>query len=337
MKFGKKFRNIIAILACTLVLSGCEDLAAVSDEAFGLGDSTTSPGTETAAFATPETESVTKDTAESVSSESTASFLAVHYVDVGQGDCTLIECGGEYMLIDAGDNDKGTLVQSYLLSHGVTSLKYFIITHSDADHCGGADVIMTKFPCGTVFIKKEERDTSTYRDVWDTINYLGINAVSPAVGDTYTLGGASFAVLGPAADYDTPNDNSIAILLAYGECRFLFTGDAEGPEEQAIIDCGIDISGIDVYKCGHHGSSTSSGAGLLDVACPKSAVISCGEGNDYGHPSTATLNNLRERGVDVYRTDEQGTIIAVSDGSSIGFSCSPSETWKAGEAEQTYY
>lgn len=255
--------------------------------------------------------------------------LEVHFIDVGQGDSTLIICDGEAMLIDAGENDKGTLVQSYLLKHNVESLRYMIGTHPDSDHIGGMDVILYKFDCETVMMPEFEKDTATYRDVIDTMKQKRYTNTAPAVGSTYTLGSASFTILSPSRTYNDANNSSIAILLTHGNNRFLFSGDAKEEAEQDILRTGISIQ-ADVYKAGHHGSSTSSSEDFLRKVNPAYCVISCGEENSYGHPHAEVLNRLRVMGIEVFRTDEQGSIIATSDGETITFSCSPSESWQSG-------
>ena len=103
----------------------------------------------------------------------TAEELEVHFLDVGQGDATLLLCGGEAMLIDAGGNDQGTKIQNYLRKQGVEDLKYVVCTHPDEDHIGGMDVILYKFNCGKVFMTQEEKDTDTYRDVAATMSGKG--------------------------------------------------------------------------------------------------------------------------------------------------------------------
>lgn len=255
--------------------------------------------------------------------------LEVHFIDVGQGDSTLIICDGEAMLLDAGDNDKGTLVQSYLLANDVDSLRYMIGTHPDADHIGGMDVILYKFDCDTVIMPDVSKDTATYRDVIDTMKQKGYKNTLPVVGDTYTLGSAVFTILSPVRSYSDVNNSSVAILLTYGDTRFLFTGDAKQEAEADILNTGISIQ-ADVYKAGHHGSSTSSSEDFLRKVNPAYCVISCGEDNSYDHPHAEVLNSLRSMGIQVFRTDEQGSIIATSDGESITFSCSPSESWQSG-------
>ena len=130
------------------------------------------------------------------------------------------------------------------------------------------------------------------------------------------------------------NSNSIALMLTHGENTFLFTGDAEEDEESDIVKSGL-LSGVDVYKAGHHGSRSSSSEELLDAVTPKYAVISCGEGNKYGHPHAQTLNNFRTMGIQTFRTDEQGTIVAISNGKDITWNCGPSTSWIAGEPTGT--
>lgn len=258
--------------------------------------------------------------------------LEVHFIDVGQGDATLIKCGSEAMLIDAGENDQGMLVQNYIKKQGVKSLDYLIVTHPDSDHCGGADVIITKYDIDTVIMPNYSKDTATYRDVIQALDYKKYPVTEPVVGDIYRLGDAKFTIIAPnKEDYgDEANNYSVGILLEHGDKKFVFTGDAEEEAEQDMIENEIDIS-ADVLKAGHHGSRTSSMGEFIYAVHPEYAVISCGEDNEYGHPHAATLNTFRSLGIKVFRTDEQGSLIAVSDGSEITWNAAPSDTWKAGE------
>jgi len=256
--------------------------------------------------------------------------LNVYFLDIGQGDCIAITQGDHAMLIDAGDNDKGTAVQSYLNYLGIEALDYCILTHPDADHIGGADVVLYKFDCQTVLMPDKEVDTRTYDDVIQAMKSKGCSAVHPETGDTYAFGDASFTVLGPVREYSDNNNNSIVIRMTHGENTFLFTGDAEAKAEADILEEGLTVQ-ADVLKAGHHGSDTSTSDEFLEAVSPEYAVISCGEGNKYGHPHAETMNKFRQNGVTVYRTDEQGTIIATSDGNTITWSESPSDSWLTGE------
>lgn len=259
------------------------------------------------------------------------SDMEVHFIDVGQGDSTLIKVGDHAMLIDAGDNSEGTAVQSYLNSQNVERLDYVIGTHPDADHIGGLDVIIYKFNCKKVFMPDITSDTKTYDDVEQALKSKNQKSQAPKLGKTYSLGDATFTIVAPVKEYgDETNNWSIGILLQYGENRFLFTGDAAKQAEDDMLDAGEDIS-ADVYKASHHGSKTGSSEDFLDKVNPTYAVISCGEGNKYGHPSAQTLNNFRSRGIKTFRTDNQGTIVAYSDGSNITWNASPDTTWAPGE------
>lgn len=258
------------------------------------------------------------------------SDMEVHFIDVGQGDATLIKADGQYMLIDAGDNNKGTAVQLYLQKQGVTKLDYLILTHTDADHIGGADVIVTKFDIDTVFMGDYKKDNKTYSELISAFEYKTLKYSIPKVGEEYTLGNASFKIVAPNKSYNDPNNSSIALLLKNGDNTFLFTGDCEEEAENDILANGINID-CDVYKLGHHGSRTASTQEFLNASTPMYGVVSCAEGNSYGHPHAEPLNNLRAMGVQVFRTDEQGSIIAYSDGKEIKWNCAPSETWKVGE------
>ncbi len=256
--------------------------------------------------------------------------LQVHFLDVGQADATLISCNGHAMLIDAGSNDKGSAVWHYLKKQGVEKLDYVIGTHPDADHIGGLDVILTKFDCETVMMPEVTRDNATYQDVIMAMEYRRYKNTLPVVGQTYQLGDAVFTIVAPDEGKEEEYNNySIGILLEYGETRFLFVGDAQEEAEQDMLLSGISIQ-ADVLKAGHHGSSDSCSDAFLDAVNPTCAVISCGRENEYGHPHRRTLNSLKKRGVLVYRTDEQGTIVAQSDGEKISFDTKPSVSWKSG-------
>lgn len=277
-------------------------------------------------FGQRETESAHVPTASGDSS----SGMEVHFIDVGQGDATLILADGHAMLIDAGQNDKGTAVQLYLKKRGVDRLDYLVLTHTDSDHIGGADVIISKFDIGQIFLSDFKKDNKTYRELMESMKNRGMTFSTPEVGAEYELGDAAFTILAPNDTYDDPNNSSMALILDYGEASFLFSGDCEEEAERDILENGINLD-VDVYQAGHHGSRTSSTEKFLDAMSPEFAVISCGEENSYGHPHAQTLNALRARHIQVFRIDEQGSIVAYSDGTDITWSCSPSDSWQAGE------
>lgn len=258
------------------------------------------------------------------------SDFSMHFIDVDQGDATLIGCDGEWMLIDAGDNTKGTTVQLYLKKHNVSKLKYVIGTHPDADHIGGLDVIITKFDCENIFMPDKTSDSKEYKELLDAIKYRNYNITVPQVGNTFSLGSASCIVLGPIALSESNNNNSIVLKVKYKDTSFLLSGDAESEEEQEIVDSGVELKS-NVYHAGHHGSKTSSGFEWLNKISPESVVISCGRENSYGHPHRESLDAFKEIGADVYRTDEQGSIVVTSDGENLMWNIDSSNTWRAGQ------
>ena len=234
------------------------------------------------------------------------------------------------MLIDAGENDKGTAVQLYLKKQGVDQLDYLVLTHTDSDHIGGADVIISKFDIGQIFLSDFKKDNKTYRDLRNSMKYKNMTFSTPEVGAEYELGDAVITFLAPNDTYEDPNNSSIALIVDYGDNSFLFSGDCEEEAEKDMLENGWNLD-VDVYQVGHHGSKSSSSEEFLDAMSPAYAVISCAEGNSYGHPHARTLNNLRARYIKVFRTDEQGSIVAYSDGETLTWNCSPSESWQSGE------
>lgn len=201
------------------------------------------------------------------------------------------------MLIDGGNNNKGTTVQLYLKKQGVESLDYVIGTHPDADHIGGLDVIVYKYNCDTVIMPDYEKDTKTYQELVDVIHDKNMKITYPVVGEQYALGEAKFTIIAPNSNSygGNANDYSVAILLEYGKNRFLFTGDAEEASEAEMLTNGI-VSQADVYKVAHHGSRSASTQEFLNAVHPKYAVISCGEGNSYGTSSCRSVKPAAEYG-----------------------------------------
>lgn len=259
------------------------------------------------------------------------SQMQVHFLDIGQGDATVITCGSHSMLVDAGNNNKGTVIQDTLQHLGIKKLDYLIGTHPDSDHIGGLDVIITKFPTDALLMPDCKKDTKTYDEVVHAASYQNLKITHPKAGSTYQLGNdASFTILGPLKKYSNANDNSICFLLQHGDNRFLFTGDAEEDAESDMLAAREDIA-ADVYKVSHHGSKTATSETFFKKVSPIYAIISCGEDNSYGHPHAEVLNRLRAAAVQLFRTDDQGTVIALSDGTNITFNSAPSDNWTPGE------
>ena len=236
--------------------------------------------------------------------------MTVHFIDVGQGDSLLAESDGHFLLVDAGENDQGDTVIAYLREAGVTSLDYVIGTHPHSDHIGGLDDVIRAFDVKAVILPPVAHTTKTFEDVLDAVQEKNLTLTQPKPGDSYALGDAAFTILAPQADYgDDLNNWSVGIRLACAEGALVACGDAEAQAEEDIAASGLPLS-ADVLKVGHHGSSTSTSNAFLQAVSPAWAVISCGEGNSYGHPHEETLKKLEDAGVSVLRTDLLGDITA---------------------------
>ncbi|MCT4597500.1 MAG: MBL fold metallo-hydrolase [Vallitalea sp.] len=244
--------------------------------------------------------------------------LKIHFLDVGQADCILIEePTGHNMLIDAGNNGDADFIYSYLKEYNIKQLDYAIGTHPHEDHIGSLDMIINNFEVKNVIMPDVPKSTQTFGEVIQAIANKELLNTIVSVGQEFSLGQSKFTILAPNSnEYDDTNDYSIVIKLQYGNNTFVFTGDAETKSEHEMVASGMDLS-ADLLKVGHHGSGTSTIAEFLYEVNPKYAVISVGTGNKYGHPDDIIMNRLKIHEVEVYRTDEVGTIIASSDGTNI--------------------
>ncbi len=254
--------------------------------------------------------------AQSVGSEK----LEVHYIDVGQGDSTLIKTpDSRYILIDGGDNHKGDTVVDYLKKTGVQELDAVIATHPDADHIGGLDTVINAIPVKSVYAPKVSHTTQTYKDFLLAVKNRNLKIKSAKGGLELPSDGLKASFIAPVGEYGKDlNAWSAVLRVTYKDTTFLFTGDAESKSEADMLSSGSFLK-ADVLKVGHHGSDTSTSMEFLNAVKPRYAVISAGKDNKYGHPKQTILNRLKKANAAVYRTDKQGTIIATSDGASISF------------------
>jgi competence protein ComEC len=245
--------------------------------------------------------------------------LKVHYIDVGQADCALIQYEEHAMLIDAGNNDDADLITEYIRAQGISKLEYIIGTHPHEDHIGSLDTVINSFDIGKVYLPKVTNNTRTFMDLVSALQNKGLKVSQPVPGSSFQLDEVSCIILAPNSNqYEELNNYSIVIKVIFGDNSFLFTGDAESISEQEMLANGYDLS-ADVLKVGHHGSSSSTTTEFLSQVQPKYAVISVGKNNDYGHPHRETIANLISSNTIVFRTDQCGTIIASSDGKTISF------------------
>ena len=261
--------------------------------------------------------------------------LVVHFLDVGQADCALLECDGQAMLIDGGNVDDGQLLVSYLEQQYIDTLTAVICTHAHEDHVGGLPAVLAKYQAETVYAPVTEYSSKVFSDFVKYTGKQGLSVTIPSPGDTFRLGQAQVTFLGPVKQYEDTNNTSLVVKVVYGQTSFLFTGDMEKEAEHDLLDTEPDIS-ADVLKVGHHGSDTSSGYRFLYEVNPTYGVISVGAGNSYGHPHEEVVSRLKDAGIVQLRTDQLGTIKATSDGSEITFwwenqNAAPEDVTPAGE------
>lgn len=267
--------------------------------------------------------------------------FSIRFIDVGQGDSALIECDGHYMLIDGGPKKSGDNVYHALEREGIQHLDILVISHFHADHYAGlpkaltyiskVDLALSNADTYKNGIGKDEdamvEDSDTERNVFNdfesALRRTGATIRIPKSGEKYNLGSATVEVVDVASE--KPND-SVVILLSYGKTRFLFTGDIEYSGQKRLVEKythGGDAQfKVDVLKIPHHGSWGQLNANdsdlyrLIRTFNPDYAVISVGV-NSYGHPHRETLDLLDQADVKVYRTDQNGDIVVLSDGKKV--------------------
>lgn len=249
---------------------------------------------------------------------------AVHFIDVGQGDSILVESNGQYMLVDAGEEDKGDIVVEYVRGLGIESLDYVVATHPHSDHIGGMDDVINSLNVENIIMPDMVTATRCFENMIDAVENNNVNVIKGEAGYSFSMGDFSCSIVGPVNIGDDANNNSVVMKLTYGNDSILLTGDCSKEEEQDIIESNADIS-ADLLKAGHHGSSTSDSDEFVKRVSPEIAVISCGKDNEYGHPHKETLDTFNKYGVDVHRTDEEGTIIAECSGNGINLASSDGE------------
>lgn len=267
---------------------------------------------------------------ENVSEINSLDGMKVHFLDVDQGLCILVQLGENVLIYDGGERDTSSFVVAYLKELGITEIDYMISSHYDSDHVSGLIGCLYAFDVKNVICSDYVHDSSTYQSFIEAVEAEGVTAQHPAVGTEYTFGDAKITILAPEEIGNDSNANSVAIKLSYGENDFIFTGDADYKSEKRMIASGVDLD-CDVLSLGHHGSSSSNSSVFLEATTPEYAVISCGANNSYGHPHEEVVELLEAMEIDVFRSDKQGTVIAVSDGNTITWSEAPCNDYTDGD------
>ena len=237
--------------------------------------------------------------------------IGVHFIDVGQGDATLLDLGEEHVLIDGG---RYGAALAYLQDQGISSLDLVVATHPDADHIGGLDDVISSLGVEEVWDGGTVNDTLAYDAYKSSILTKGLSMSPVRRGEVQAFAnGARLEVLSPSAISNSDlNNSSLVLRLTYGDFSYLFMGDAETEVESALLMNGTVLDS-DVLKVGHHGSPSSTSQAFAAAVSPGAAVISVGP-NSYGHPSQTILDRLQNLGAVIYRTDLTGTIVLTTDG-----------------------
>ena len=257
--------------------------------------------------------------------------MTVHFLDVGQGLSILVQAEGENLVYDGGGRSASSYTVSYLQRQGVTDIKYLISSHYDEDHVAGLVGCLNAFHVEQVIGADYVQDTKIYESFMNAVTAQGLTVQHPAVGTEYPFGGGKFTILSPASISEDDNRNSVAVRLEYGDSSFLFTGDASAESEASMCASGLSLE-CDVLSVSHHGSATSTSWEFLQETVPEVAVISCGKDNSYGHPHKDTMDKLEAMGIQVYRTDLQGAVVAVSDGTEIQWDQEPCNDYSPGDS-----
>ena len=243
----------------------------------------------------------------------------VYFIDVGQGDSTLVVSKGEAMLIDSGERDKTDKLVKYLKKLGIKNFKYIINTHPHSDHMGEMTDVLKNFKTEKFIMPKVPDDLTptsyVYENMLKEIKRQGIK-ITKSSDTEFKLGSCTVSLFTPKEKHSDLNNYSTLVKVTDGDNSFLITGDCEEEEEKDILSQGFDIS-AKVLKAGHHGSSTSSSAQFLNKVLPRYAIISCGRDNKYGHPHEAAVRELKKYVSKLYITMDNGTVTFSSDGKGL--------------------
>jgi competence protein ComEC len=233
--------------------------------------------------------------------------LRVTFLDIGQGDATLIQERRTSVLVDTGPPDGGVVAR--LRHAGVRRLDLLVVTHAQADHDGGGAAVLRAMPVGMLLDGRDGVREALGLQMAAEAHRRHVRLAAPEAGETLRAGRIELRVLSPVREPPEdhagadPNQRAIVAEARVGRFRMLLTADAESDVLSAL-----DLEPVDVLKVSHHGSADVGLASLLDRLHPRLAAIEVGAHNTYGHPVPATLRTLRAAGAAVYRTDRDGSI-----------------------------
>lgn len=249
--------------------------------------------------------------------------MKIHFIDVGQGDCTLLQTpDNRNILVDAGGKDTAEDVVQYLKRQGVSRIDLLVITHPHDDHIGGLPRVLEEFGVSMVVDTGSPHGSETYRKILENIDARRIDYRLAKEWPSLQISRCiSFDIIWPPEGYapdgnDALNNSSIVIRVKYGETSLLLAGDIQSEAEDFLLADRQDFQST-ILKVAHHGSDDSTSNEFLQVVQPEYAVVSVGIDNPYGHPSSALLRRLYATGAHVYRTDHNGTVVFTTDGKNM--------------------
>lgn len=252
-------------------------------------------------------------------------MLSIHFLDIGQGDATLIDFpNDEQMLVDCSIDSRILAALGRHMSPFDRGIDYLVVTHPDSDHYGGCVDVLDRYTIRHIFYTGAKKtDNSYWNFFWDKLHVEGAVYHEVAATSTFEISGTTLIFLYPdhsvssddrvpGATKDTGDNNaSIVFRLDYGKNSVLFTGDMEAPLENYLLKINSSSLDTDILKVGHHGSQSSSQTSFLEAVTPPYATISAGRNNRYGHPSMRVLKRFERAGSDIYRTDLLGDVTFV--------------------------
>lgn len=237
--------------------------------------------------------------------------FTVDFINVEQGDCTLVTCNDKNMLIDCGEAEYYEVIKSFLENKGVEKLDIVIASHPHSDHIGGMEKLFDDFEIGTLIMPQinnhKELENDMFESFQQSLDEYEISPVYAEAEKEFSLSEADVTIIAPLRNFRDINNMSVVAMVEYEGKKFLFTGDAENKEERNILKNNADLD-CDVLKVSHHGSKTSSAEEFIKASSPEIAVICVGMKNEYGHPNAKALRNLFKADTEIYRTDLDGTI-----------------------------
>lgn len=248
-------------------------------------------------------------------------LFKIYFLDVGQGDAALLRTAKGDILIDSGTEASEETLCLRLEQLGIESLLLVVLTHADEDHMGGADGVLSRFPTSEVWVGNDTVESEAEERMYAAATETNAEVRTVGAGEVCAYGDVTLSVLYPISSENAEgNEGSIVLKIACGETDLLLTGDAGVEQEKFLVErYGKEQLACDLYKVGHHGSNTSSSASFLAAMQPQYAVISCGAGNSYGHPTGEVIARLESVGAEVLRTDLLGEIVFESDGKTLVF------------------